>query len=75
MNELKGIISCPSQYEDRRNGGPRTLPNLSLFDAAHNLNTFASSEDNQICYSKLKEKVGKTSEVAHKAAGESYKVH
>ena len=38
MNELKGI---PSQYEDRRNGGPRTLPNLSLFDAAHNLNTFA----------------------------------
>ncbi len=30
---------------------------------------------NQIYYSKLKEKVGKTSEVAHKAAGESYKVH
>ena len=44
MNELKGIISCPSQYEDRRDGGPRTLPNLSLFNAAHILNTFASED-------------------------------
>ena len=41
MNELKGLISPPSQYEDRRDGGPRKLPNLSLSNAAHNLNTFA----------------------------------
>ncbi len=40
MNELKGfILSRPSQYEDRRDGGPRKLPNLSLSNAAHSLNT------------------------------------
>jgi hypothetical protein len=44
MNELKGFISRPSQYEDRRDGGPRTLPNLSFSNAAHNLNTFASED-------------------------------
>jgi hypothetical protein len=44
MNELKGFISRPSQYEDRRDGGPRKLPNLSLSNAAHSLNTFASED-------------------------------
>ena len=73
MNELKGFISRPSQYEDRRDGGPRKLLNLSLSNAAHSLNTFASEDIHSNSLQQAERKKGKTSEVAHKAAGGSCK--
>jgi hypothetical protein len=55
---------------DERDIEPRTLPNLSLSNAAHNLITFASEDIIQTnSLQQAKEKEGKTSEVAHKAAG------
>ena len=59
MNELKGFISRPSQYEDRRDGGPRKLLNLSLSNAAHSLNTFASEDIHSNSLQQAERKRGK----------------
>ena len=58
-HELKGFISRPSQYEDRRDGGPRKLSNLSSSNAAHRLNTFASEDIHSNSLQQAERKRGK----------------